>query len=574
MALFNIKSNVPGRLVPFLLLALMGLAYLAHVWRFAQNIPYGFDDVHTFLNQFQRDFLEQPELLKKLWFFFELSNWPHPEVFPRFMETLLYGFQGTVDFRTFLILGNIFFLGFLLVLIFSSGLRPLWLVLPLASLLLVPLNTNFWAVAIVGYPFLFGGVYLCFFWLYRKKPWNAVAAATIATISSGTGYLLFGPAFLMVLAQKDNRRELSVLSIGALALLPYFLFILFSKEPQGGAVLSTAADTGPVLMLVVGKIIFASDFLLQCLRRTLDVSSVAQRVNPNLSILFLAFNTGIGFYLIFYWKRLLKTRPDWLMFLGYLVELAMASVVMRSSGQLFELVEPRYEIYSVFYLSAFLVLSFHGHPQLWRKPWFYLLLSGLFLMLFFQRSKLEWNIRENLKRRQQRALFYQVHNINHPRLTIKPSMADPLLDHIESGLYQPDSLLFSVQFEPSPASFSNDSIQYFRVGTIKGAQFEDRTLSMKLKGYVKGGTGLPLELVDVLMLKKTDSPESSWHLLPMDERWYRYQNKEDRARIQWYFYKPLLPLKPGEYAFALGVLSNEKKVKSLILLPPSYKITL
>lgn len=347
---FGFKS-AKKRDIVFLLVSIIPIiVYFFIIIKYTVNIPSADDyDMLSFFEQF-RNLSDNAEKIKLLF----IQHSEHRIVFNRLILLLSYYLTGTVNFKLFIVLGNLSLLASLFV--FYKALRknnhPIYYFLPIPFILfqLQYFENSTWALAsLVNFSVILFS-YLSLYFLIEKG-WIpfviAVVLAIIATFTSGSGIFTFIVGALLLMLQKRYKFELPVW-IALFVVCAAFYFHDYKSVGEQTSIF-TSVTTYPHKILI---------FFVAFLGSSLNLSGSVG--------IYVAIASGFAFCAFYAYLIRIKYYESNPLVFGLLLLIiisAAAAAVSRYNSGVFQAFLSRYKIHS----TILLVLTYIVVVDLYSK---------------------------------------------------------------------------------------------------------------------------------------------------------------------------------------------------------------
>ena len=333
------QNSVLVRLFVLSIVFIVVCFYFFWVWRYAVNIPF-LDDFSLLF--FSNHFLEAKDIKEKLHLFFGFHN-EHRIAIPRLFFYFMFKLSSQVNFKTGLIVGNLFLFG-LLIVVYKLVLerQPKQFVLITSAFFLFQFQhweNASWAMASLSN---FCGIFFAGFAFYflNRSDWMGVICsfmfAVFAICSNGGGLLVFFTVgFLYILTKKFRFLGFwCFISIVAI----YFYFSGYVKPENHPGIFEALQHPARLFLYFIS-------FLGGSLSADNHHFAPLAPIGGIIALLFFGYAT---------WKKYYLKNPGVYGFLFYILCIAATASVTRSGFGLHQAFSSRYKIFSTVYL----ILSF------------------------------------------------------------------------------------------------------------------------------------------------------------------------------------------------------------------------
>ena len=373
-----------------IIVGFFSIAYIVPTVLFAYDAPNAYDDLLGYILQFDRLFLGQPSFLERIKFFIEPTNFPHPQISVRVCSYISYLILGEIDFYYINLFGALLLPIFFFLLIIWDKITSIPFAILLASVLLVPVaTTGFWKVAIVGGGFSTLCAYCSFYFQEKKNLGLTLLFMFLTVFSGGTGFMVVPISIIFFYEYFKYDKVFSLKCIcGSVVILLLFYYVVTS-----GTHLQQNNFSG----LEEQK---TSLFSIGLFKLVAFLTTCGQAINSYLRINNTPYQVLIGFFvlvtvlfsIIYCRKKISKVKTELGFWLFWVIPIAIAALLrfkFSSWENIWNVIIPRYESFSVYFLSGTLLLLyglFKDHPIFSNKnSKSFVLMSIIALFLYVPR---------------------------------------------------------------------------------------------------------------------------------------------------------------------------------------------
>lgn len=349
---------------------IIGLIPVAVYYWYVNHYSFNFfyaDDFHLFKDIVWAQ--ETPDWWQKLRLLFQQHN-EHRIVVPRLLTWLDYQLEGSINWRTLIGLGNLVWLG-ILVLLYQRFRRlgvSLWYFVPIPFVLLQPqyVDNLTWTISIFQQCLILGWAFWCIYLITSPSPrwWAAAALALVATFTHGNGMFVFLVGGLLWGCQRRWKILFLWTLLFVLTLVVYF------TNYQAGQNSNLSGSLANPLRLVGAWGAFAGAYL-----DVFKTHFFAPQIVVGLSTLLLILGVSAatvlpllgGRALLSPFRRFYQHDQGFLIGCGlFMVITALLVAVSRSWGGLEAVVQSRYQHFAVTTLCLAYLILLHLLGQRWR----------------------------------------------------------------------------------------------------------------------------------------------------------------------------------------------------------------
>lgn len=228
---------------------LIVIIFFGTFWYYSFNFPYAdefFSPCLDYLNRF-----ESASFTDKIKLIFQ-PHYEHRIALPRLVYLLVYRFNGVLDFRIVMAIGNLFLVGMLLLYYAYFRKKELSLAyfipIPLLLFQCSTYETSYWALtSIEKYGVLFFSL-LTLYFLEEKRILLAILSACVATFTDLNGILIFLPGIFILLLTK-RRNHLIYWSVAMFICLGIYFFHFSTTATGRPSILDTIFGFFPIISL-------------------------------------------------------------------------------------------------------------------------------------------------------------------------------------------------------------------------------------------------------------------------------------------------------------------------------------
>jgi len=479
----------------YFIVFVFSLLYLWPIIKFSSNTPFAFDDLKSFVHQFNIYFLSTDSYLDRLSFFFKVTNQPHPQIFVRISSLLSFMLLGEINFRVINIIGACSIPCFAILMVYHNYLKTGLATILVCSVLFVPVaGIVFWKVASITY-WMYVTAFLSLHYIYKKRNAEFYMYGFLTTFGSGMGIIMVPLAFLIPIVQKNFFNS----SIWKHLVYVLVLFALFFK----------LSDFSLVGLGTSGSFAAENSLFENLLIKVITIFTIiGQWANKYYGIENEPFQILIGvFILLCVGFVLLKKKSEIinkplivlvLFFLFNSATLVMASFVRikNISDSLWIGYFPRYEGFSAyFFISALLIILSHKFFLIYKSKLvnvFSGILIVIALLVFYHRLTFNNLYLESSKEYSLNNMENYLFSFSPDAPTYNKNMVLYLPKYMTQKLYIPNQNWYNVDFTESVNctynrlyreieilannSFIMDNIFVIKLQLLSHLEFKDSTV--------------------------------------------------------------------------------------------------
>ena len=371
------------------------IIWLFYLSKYSFNIPRTADDVRFFFHQFTIDYLDKDSWIDRVRYLGLISNWPHTKIIGRVIQIIQFHIEGTVNFRSIVIAGTLMLLPLIYFLSKIASSHRTVIGLVLSSWLLIPVFNSYWSIFSVSFAgnLLVSAIIL---WSALDRKWILFLCGAILSvfihghiaIVPFIGVGLFGIKQFLIDKKPLSKKEYLIIVIALISTLLLFYFHIINNPVR-------RIDQG-----FATQVAFLPKLISTCIYVTTFCSkSISSLIfGKSYHSLGLVVAVPILFYSILLTiltlKRGSKASYVTLGMIALCVVSALISGWVRNDGLTYlPLISPRYESWSILFLSLVSVLSI----QYWKdRRYVTLIILSLSIIIYVGRMIKEIPMKESI----------------------------------------------------------------------------------------------------------------------------------------------------------------------------------
>lgn len=219
-------SLLYASIFPFLLI------FIVPVIIYGLDIPYRYDDLNSFILQFDNQYL-RGAFIEKLFYFVNVTNHPHPQIGVRLASIISYSTFGKINFYVINVIGALVHSLILFTLIRHKRITQIWQIIVLSTIILVPVaSTIFWKISILSNGVIYLTSYCALLFNEKKKLKLALLFMFLCIFSGGTSFVLFLLMPLLSFAKHGNTMFSKTILAFSIICFSLFLLVLLSQQAE------------------------------------------------------------------------------------------------------------------------------------------------------------------------------------------------------------------------------------------------------------------------------------------------------------------------------------------------------